>query len=170
MQEGQNALLLGPQWAVILLSLRQGPTPDHLNPKHLNPKHETVNSRQTGRAMDAVEEQARLGESQNQDGAGMSKGGAMEEPTARRSYPTSRSIGYVGAAPSSLAPLAKGKAYFVDPYTPFTPRPATLSTRDLMVLSAHVHTHAQAHVQSAKAHWVREDAHRDVHRLPPSKP
>jgi hypothetical protein len=134
---------------------------------HLNPKHETLNSRQTGRAsMDASEEQAGLGESQNQDGAGTGKGGAMEEPTARRSYPTSRSIGYVGAAPSSLATLAKGKSYFVDPYTPFTPRPATLSTRDLMVLAAHAHARAKAHGQIAKAHWVREDSHMDAHRQP----
>ncbi len=31
--------------------------------------------------------------------------------------------GYVGASPSSLAAMAKGRSYFVDPYTPFTPRP-----------------------------------------------
>jgi hypothetical protein len=138
---------------------------------HLNPKHETLNSRQTGRAsMDASEEQAGLGESQNQDGAGTGKSGAMEEPTARRSYPTSRSIGYVGAAPSSLATLAKGKSYFVDPYTPFTPRPATLSTRDLMVLPAHAHAHAHAQAHAQTAHWVRAHERAQTRTEPPWQP
>jgi len=52
---------------------------------------------------------------------------------SRTSYPTTRSLGHCGAAPSSLAGLAKGKKYFIDPYTPFTPRPVTLLTRDMMV-------------------------------------
>jgi hypothetical protein len=34
--------------------------------------------------------------------------------------------GFVGSSPSSLASLAKGKEYFIDPYTPFTPRPQVL--------------------------------------------
>eukprot|EP00960_Hanusia_phi_P029746 748141-Hanusia_phi.AAC.2 len=42
---------------------------------------------------------------------------------------STRTLGFVGAAPSSLAGLARGKSYFIDPYTPFTPRPDTLSTR-----------------------------------------
>jgi len=42
---------------------------------------------------------------------------------------TTRSMGFVGQPPSSLAALARGKAYFIDPYTPFTPRPDTLDTR-----------------------------------------
>jgi hypothetical protein len=135
----------------------------------LPPKPETRQHKQQA-SMDAGEEQAGLGESQNQDGAGMDKGGAMEEPTARRSYPTTRSIGYVGAAPSSLATLAKGKAYFVDPYTPFTPRPATLSTRDLMVLPAHAHAHAHAQAHAQTAHWVRAHERAQTRTEPPWQP
>lgn len=41
---------------------------------------------------------------------------------ARRSK-SAGSPGFVGSSPSSLASLAKGKKYFIDPYTPFTPRP-----------------------------------------------
>ena len=63
-------------------------------------------------------------------------GAPVDEPgtwmTDRQSYPTTRSLGHVGAAPSSLAGLAKGRKYFIDPYTPFTPRPATLSTREII--------------------------------------
>jgi len=71
--------------------------------------------------------------------AGEDPGEEMEAPRrnysmdSRTSYPTTRSLGHCGAAPSSLAGLAKGKKYFIDPYTPFTPRPATLLTRDMMV-------------------------------------
>eukprot|EP00802_Teleaulax_amphioxeia_P016366 Tamp_16482.p4 GENE.Tamp_16482~~Tamp_16482.p4 ORF type:complete len:122 (-),score=4.63 Tamp_16482:357-722(-) len=85
--------------------------------------------------MDPGDEQSGLQDTGLGDGGAMGEqtGGQMERPTDRRSYPTTRSIGHVGAAPSSLATLAKGRAYFVDPYTPFTPRPATLSTRDMMV-------------------------------------
>ncbi len=68
------------------------------------------------------------------------------------SYPTTRSLGHVGAAPSSLAGLAKGKKYFVDPYTPFTPRPSTLPTRDMMVGLSHAR--ARAHVLTCNS-----DAH-----------
>ena len=38
-----------------------------------------------------------------------------------------REMGFVGQPPSSLAALARGKAYYIDPYTPFTPRPAVSS-------------------------------------------
>jgi hypothetical protein len=40
------------------------------------------------------------------------------------------SPGFVGSSPSSLASLAKGKKYFIDPYTPFTPRPQV----DILIL------------------------------------
>ena len=105
-------------------------------------------------SMDPGDEQAGLQDTGLGDGGAMGEqtGGQMERPTDRRSYPTTRSIGHVGAAPSSLATLAKGRAYFVDPYTPFTPRPATLSTRDMMVRSERAHAHAHANRGHAHAH------------------
>mmetsp|Transcript_51976 Transcript_51976/g.105873 ORF Transcript_51976/g.105873 Transcript_51976/m.105873 type:complete len:188 (-) Transcript_51976:110-673(-) len=57
----------------------------------------------------------------------------LDSPNRSRKQRFAGFVGSVGASPSSLAALAKGRCYFIDPYTPFTPRPETLNTRDSMV-------------------------------------
>ena len=88
--------------------------------------------------------------------------------TARGSIQTTRTIGHVGAAPSSLAGLAKGKKYFVDPYTPFTPRPATLSTRDMMI-GPPMSTYRSNHwiTQTSPAYIPRRLQNHRIPRTPP---
>mmetsp|Transcript_72141 Transcript_72141/g.105732 ORF Transcript_72141/g.105732 Transcript_72141/m.105732 type:complete len:180 (+) Transcript_72141:44-583(+) len=87
---------------------------------------------------------------------------------SRTSYPTTRSLGHCGAAPSSLAGLAKGKKYFIDPYTPFTPRPATLLTRDMMI-GPPLATYRSNHwiTQTSPAYIPRRLQNHRIPRTPP---
>lgn len=99
-------------------------------------------------------------------------GAPVDEPgtwmTDRQSYPTTRSLGHVGAAPSSLAGLAKGRKYFIDPYTPFTPRPATLSTREI-IAGPPVSTYRSNHwiTQTSPAYIPRRLQNHRIPRTPP---
>mmetsp|Transcript_32335 Transcript_32335/g.76822 ORF Transcript_32335/g.76822 Transcript_32335/m.76822 type:complete len:196 (-) Transcript_32335:230-817(-) len=81
---------------------------------------------------------------------------------------TTRSTGFVGQAPSSLAALARGKAYFIDPYTPFTPRPDTLDTRTKIA--------GPPLATSRSNHWITQTSQGYVpkrlqnHRVPRTPP
>mmetsp|Transcript_45165 Transcript_45165/g.70802 ORF Transcript_45165/g.70802 Transcript_45165/m.70802 type:complete len:195 (+) Transcript_45165:24-608(+) len=88
--------------------------------------------------------------------------------TQRSKLMTTRSVGYVGQSPSSLASLARGKCYFVDPYTPFTPRPDTLSTRDQMV-GPPLATYRSNHwiTQTSPAYIPRRLQNHRIPRTPP---
>mmetsp|Transcript_24835 Transcript_24835/g.59105 ORF Transcript_24835/g.59105 Transcript_24835/m.59105 type:complete len:178 (+) Transcript_24835:140-673(+) len=71
-----------------------------------------------------------VGQGERQEAPEMMESITKDELSPKRKY---KFTGYVGASPSSLAAMAKGRQYFVDPYTPFTPRPENLNTRDYMV-------------------------------------
>lgn len=60
----------------------------------------------------------------NKDQSGSSQG--QNETKVEKINSRDKSHGFVGASPSSLAALVTGKAYIVDPRTPFTPKPEAI--------------------------------------------
>lgn len=73
-----------------------------------------------------------VGQGERQEAPEMMESITKDELSPKRKY---KFTGYVGASPSSLAAMAKGRQYFVDPYTPFTPRPEVVcSPRTIMCI------------------------------------